>query len=261
MTTAIMLRNVEAITVEIQPEIKAQVAAILADCRSLTTVSDPLDFDAAVTAQREASQLTKSLDSVRKDVTRPLDEMKAKAIELVRQLTDPLASEISRLSTLNAAFEAQRRLKAEEAARKIREEQAAKEREALRIAQAERQRIQEETRAKLATAAAEDRAKLEADAARRQQEADDAARAKMDAAHNAAALASSQAVSAKPSGLTLRVEPAYEITDAKALFAVRPEWFEVKPRDGLIKSSLRQIDPSTTIPGLRHWREEKVSAR
>lgn len=59
----------------------------------------------------------------------------------------------------------------------------------------------------------------------------------------------------------MQVLPQYEITDLKAVYAARPEWFELKPRDGLIKSALRQIDPTAEIPGMRHWREEKVSTR
>lgn len=62
-------------------------------------------------------------------------------------------------------------------------------------------------------------------------------------------------------GTGTRTEVEYEITDVKAAYAHRPEWFELKPRDSVIKSALRAMEAGTEVPGVKFTKIAKAILR
>lgn len=265
MSTAIIVSKLEAVEVAVSDEVRARVASVLEECREITEITNGMDAAIAVDAQRAASQLNKAIEANRLEVTRPLDALKDKILTTQRELTTPLSEEVARLSRLGAAFETKRRAEEAEKLRAAREEQARIEREAREKAEAERRRIADEARA------AEEEARANGDdlgaAIAQQEAAEKAAEAERVAAveaERAATAARERAIVAapppKPTGARLNVKPAYEITDLKAALAHRPEWFEIKPRDGVIKAALKTVPEGAEIPGIRHWRETSLSA-
>jgi hypothetical protein len=50
----------------------------------------------------------------------------------------------------------------------------------------------------------------------------------------------------------------FEITDAAALYAVRPEFFTLEPRRSAIKSA---INKDTKLTGLRVWEQVNTNVR
>lgn len=55
---------------------------------------------------------------------------------------------------------------------------------------------------------------------------------------------------ATAAGMKAKMETFHEITDAAALYAVRPEWFELVPKKVVMKAA---ISKTTILPGLRVW--------
>jgi hypothetical protein len=260
MQKAMTIQNVESVRVELSDAVRSLVAEALADCQGIKAVTDPLDFDASINAQRAAAQLRKSIDSQRKEITRPLDDVKSKCIALVEELLVPLAAEEHRLSGMNAAYEAERRRKAEEEARRIRAAALLAEREAEAKAAQERQRIADQQRADAARASAQERAAIEARAGEEMRLAEERAAAAAEASR-LQAMQQLSTLQTPTTGAAMLTHSRYEITDLAACYAARPEWFELKPRDGIIKSALKVMDETTQIPGMRHWKEQKLSTR
>jgi len=62
----------------------------------------------------------------------------------------------------------------------------------------------------------------------------------------------------KVSGKVVKKEVMFEITDAEALYAARPEFFTLEPRRSAIKAS---INKDTRLPGLKCWEAVSTSVR
>ena len=62
----------------------------------------------------------------------------------------------------------------------------------------------------------------------------------------------------RAAGLISKTEVMFEITDAAALYAARPEFFTLEPRRSVIKSA---ITKDTKLTGLRVWEEKKTAVR
>lgn len=121
-----------------------------------------------------------------------------------------------------------------------------------RKAEAEAARIAAEASRAAAEAAAKERT-LEA----KERAADNVfavAQTKIVEARQAAA----NAVPSRPSGVSVRQYPKFEVTDIKALYAAHPDYCNIEPNGSVIIGIMRQ-NPNIKIPGVRTWWEAGAS--
>jgi len=229
----------------------------------------------------------KDVNAVRLAISRPLDEAKARLIELAKDHCSPLLEIQDRLERIGTEFveNERRRVEAEERAR--RDELARLERERLETerklaaerlaAERERQRIEAEAEAKAASIkSARQRAIFEA---QQQRLADE--RAERDHAQAVLAAAGLEAKqkeleaairaplpeAERATGQSSRRYVKFRVTDARAVFTARPELctLEVKPSAVSAvcfpKPDASESAPDTSIPGMEMWWELKLTYR
>ena len=223
---------------------------LVARLRAVPRVKDAASLDVAAEAAKAATAWLREVEAARKAVKAPFADA-AKAVDaLAGEAVEPLAGELQRV---REAIDAHVRA---EAARRAREEEERR-REAARI-EAERERAAreaEEARERALARARTDAAREKAEAKAAQALADAAAEAAL--AHADLAVAATPA--AKPSGLTERREPRFEVLDAHAAYAARPDLFELTPKTAFIKACIR--NGTQAVPGLRIWWETTTALK
>lgn len=189
-------------------DILARRDALMTECRAITQIGDQVDADCAGRVLQEAVTLTRGVEKSRSEVKAPVLDLGRAIDGVARNITEPLQAEVNRLQRLLGSWlEARRR------------EQAEAE---VRVRQAEAER--------LAAAAQEPDPGKAAETMRQA------------VLETNAALA--QAAPPKIEGAGLRVQVTVEVFNPAALYAVRPDLVELKPRLAAIKEAL------VTNPGL-----------
>jgi hypothetical protein len=223
-----------------RPEIELNPAAFnarevaLAAAGNVQEIASVTDLDAAAAALTTIKSLTKSVEDSRKDVKAPVLEVGRRIDSVAKEYLTPLEVEARRLSAMVGSY------------------QEAKRREA--------ERIREGEAAKQAAALAEMQAKQAAAERAGDTEAADAARAKAAQEIAASQLAVIAAEGPKADGITTRTNWKFEVTDAAALYASRPELCIVEPNNAAIRAVVKATK-GAAIPGLRIWQEAAAVVR
>lgn len=193
----------------------------------------------AIASRRDLKVLMSEADSSEEFYKKPFYIIYKWVIATVAAYKLELVNEESRLKKLTDNF-AKRELEKQEAAQKLIDEAKERAEKAASDALAEQERI-----AKLARP----QAKKEIDAEERVQQTQVDLRA--------AEVRIVKPV-AKAAGQFIRRVIKFEITDAKALYAVRPEWFELIEKRQIINASIAK---DTQLPGLKIWESIETGAR
>lgn len=140
---------------------------LLASVRDLTIDSDPV-YEAAASDLAKAKAMVKAIEAERMDLTRPLDELKAKIMDKYRPAKEVCAAVIALIEPKMLAYRRRKQEEAE-AERRRQEELARQERERL-------EREAAEARRKAAEEAEAARQRAEAEAAEARRKADEEAK-------------------------------------------------------------------------------------
>lgn len=241
---------------------------LLAKARRGKSVTSPESAENAAAFLKELTEFTRSIEDARKIVkARPLqlcNDIDALAKKLVGELT----VETARISRLLGAWQAEQNRIAEDRRQKAWEDEQRIKREADEKARIEAERARLETealeakasRARSAEKAAEWTKK--ADQREEQSRTDAAAHvAKTEQAIVDTRVAAAAITPVKPEGLATRSEVCFEVTDIQALFEAAPFLVTLAPNNAAIKAAVKGLASGQTLPGVRHWRENKAIVR
>lgn len=220
-------------------EARAQRDDLLTQAASVTTVADRIDADSATAVLRELKAYAARIEEARSRAKAPALEIGRKIDALAKELVAAVTTEAGRIAKVVGAYELEEKRKADEA-------RYAAEAEARRIAQ-EAERAAAKARAAAPDALAADRA---ADAI-----AEKAVAQVVAVRQQAATVAP-----ARQTGTQVREDVCFEVTDIRALYQAHPELVTLEPNGTAIRAILR-ANPNLQVPGLRHWREAKLSVR
>mgnify|MGYP001550067541 CR=1 FL=1 len=212
---------------------------LLLDAGTVTTVTDRLDADCAVSVLRSLTDFLKEIESQREAVKAPVLKIGREIDALAKELVAEIKTQEARIARLCGAFEAEERRKAEDA---------------RRAAEAEAARIAFEAAAATRKAIA---------AAPTQEAAHRATDAIAGTALTKIAEVRQTAIAAAPPKVAesqLRSTPKFEVTDMAAFYAAKPDLVKLEPHNAAITAILR-ANPNIIIPGLRHWVDEKLNLR
>lgn len=216
--------------------------------RAILEVAQAYSIDSPEMAAAAAEELgsikakQKELDELRKSLTRPLDEAKARIMDLFRKPQELLAQAETTIKGAIGSWQAEERLRAEEQRRAAEE-----------VARAERERLAEEARqaeeaAKAAAAAGDESAAAEAQA----KAVVLAAEAEV-VEHLAPAVVEAPA---KLAGVSTRQDWDFEIVDANAI----PREFLVVD-EKKVRAYVKAMKSDAKIPGVRVFAKEVIAAR
>lgn len=235
-----------------------QASRLLADAQSLS-ITTTAEYNAAAALLPAVKGLASKLEAERFSQTRPLDQQKARVIELYRPLTDTLTKAEGIVKRGLAAFQAeQRRLQQEQ--QRIADEAARREREAAEKRATEaREKAEEQARLLREAALAEEdelvAAKLELQAARFEERAEMRAEKWEDRA--AAVVAPVVPVDIpKAAGISSREVWKFAITDHASI----PREYLI-PDEKAIGGVVRALKGKTNIPGVRVFSEDTIASR
>lgn len=241
---------------------------LLANARRGTSVRTADGAQRAAEIMRDIKSFTGLIEATRKEVKAPVLDIGKKIDAVSASLTLDLQAEYDRISRLLGAYQAEERRKQEEAAQRAREE----EQRLIREAQEKQRAIDEEAQRKAAELEAKAaNARTEANAAKYQAEAD-AVRAKAEQDQRAAADKTADAIvetrvsvetasAPRPTGLAVRGEIKFEVTNIQALYDAAPAFVILEPNNAAIKAALKAMPEGQSLPGVKHWTEQKASIR
>ncbi len=241
----IKLGRVDDVSVSLIPTVEARRDALLVKSEAVKAVDTPEQQDQAMEFARRIKRALNDVEAARKEVKRPVLDLEERIDGLAKDFVKSMREELDRLMLLVSGFQARERIR-------VQAEEARRQAEVRRLREEE-----EEARQRMASAEvalAKPRAGLGELAAAEQAEA-----AVFDAAgRTAVAAAAPPAVVERTSGMVQKKVLTFEVTDAAALYAARPDFFELVQRRSIIRAS---VTKETVLPGLRVWEEEKVEVR
>jgi len=236
---ALIHSNIETAVVSLAPDANQRKQEILTLSAAVVAVTSPAELEIAVARMRDIKRLTTEVETTRKAVKQPVINLGKRIDEIAESFSLELANETTRINRLVTGFQL------------AEQERVRKEQEAI---EAERRRKEEE-----AAAALREQERL---ANLKKPNVAKEVAAEVKFIETQAALQQVQTIAppaaARASGLVVKTEVAYEITDAAALYAVRPEFFDLVPKKSVIKVS---ITKNTKLPGLKVWEETKTGVR
>jgi hypothetical protein len=235
MNTLTITPALQSVEITATQEYKDRRDALLGAAVSIQTVADRLDADCAVACLRNLTKFQKGIEDARSEAKAPVLDLGRRIDAIAKELAAAVTAEANRISRLVGAFEAEERKKAEAARRQ---------------AEAEIARIAEEARKK--ADAAINTARNAEDLARKE----DAIKA--DVAEQIAAIKFAPPV--KTDGAQLREVICFEVLDIQALFAAEPSLVTLEPNGTAIRAILK-ANPNLKLPGVKHWRENKLNVR
>ena len=215
---------------------KATRDALLIEAAGVTTITDRLDADAAVSVLRGLKDFLKTIEAQREAAKAPALDVGRRIDALAKELVAAVKNEEARIARICGAFEAEERRKADDA-------RIAAQNEAARIAYEAAQKERE---------------------AQRTMKPEAAARASDDIAAKAqtqiAAVRAAAAPAPRTENTQVRSTVLFEVTDMNALHAAHPELVVLEPNGTAIRAILN-ANPNLKVPGLRHWKEQKLNVR
>lgn len=223
-----------------RPEIELTPAAFEARRVALTAsgnvkaIASVEDLDAAAAALTQIKSITRSVEDSRKEVKAPVLDVGRRIDSVAKDYLTPLEAEAKRLSAMVGTYQEAQRRKAEKARQEAEEAQ----RKAL-----------EEMQAKQAEALAKG-----------DEAAADSARAEAAEKIAESQLAVVAAEGPKADGIVTRTSWKFEVEDAAALYAARPELCIIQPNNAAIRAVIK-ASKGAKIPGLRIWSEAGAIVR
>ena len=227
--------------IAINPEVEKLKAELLANSKSLLTISDDMTRDIAILT---ASELKSHLAAVEKDrvaLKEPFLTAGRMIDSAAKTHVTELETELKRLNNLAGAYEAEKQRLARIAEQQRAAEEARLAREKM-AAEREAARLEEEARKKTEAAAAKGRELTDTQKAKQMEEQMDAAeavaRAEMERCRIEAErfAASEKAAESKPTGAYLHPEIEVTVHDIKALYAKEPACVKLTADISMIKA-------------------------
>lgn len=207
--------------------------AALQSASGITTVENLFEANQAKSAMDALNDLKKGIEASRKQAKEPALHIGRKIDGIAKDFIGDVIAEVTRLQKVLGEYQ---RIEAEKKRQAEREAWRQKQAALDKAAAEQKARIAEESKGRTGT--------MSADVAEIAAKAD-----KEIALANQTAANSHQAVS----GLRVRKTVKFEITDAAALLAARPDLFT--PDDSKIRAALKLTQ---SIPGLNVWEESKA---
>lgn len=214
--------------VSLSPDAAQRKLEVLKLASAVKRVTTPPELELAVGRMRDIKRLLKEVEDTRKAVKEPIRAMGSKVDELAQNFSQQLNDEMDRINPMVTGYQEaeQRRVREEE-----QRQEAARQEAAKKAADAERER--------------ERLAGLSRPSPAKEIAAEQKVEETQVALQQAVAVAPMKA--ARASGLVVKTVIEFEITDAAALYAVRPEWFTLEPKRAIIKAS---VTKATKLPGI-----------
>lgn len=214
--------------------------ALLAKARRGTSVANSASAEKAGEVLKEIKTFTRAIEDARKEVKEPVIEVGKRIDGLARELVADLDAEATRISRLVGAWQAEQNRIADQKRREAWEEE---------------QRIRDEANRKIQEAREHSRTE-----ASFEKKAD-----KIDAQATQAIIdtrvAAAGTIAPKPAGLSTREEICFEVTDIQALYESAPFLVSLTPNTAAIKAAIKGLTGQQTLPGVRHWKEQKAIVR
>lgn len=241
---------------------------LLARARKGTIVTTPESAEKAGSILKEVKAFTRLIEDARKIVKEQPLKLCRDIDALASKLVSELETEATRISRLLGAWQAEQNRIAEEARRKAWEEEQRIKREAEEKARAEALRVrkeQEELELKASRARSDEKAaEWRAKAAQREEESQTASAAHVAQTEQAIVetrVAAAAIAPPKPAGLATRKEVCFEVTDIQALYDAAPFLVTMSPNNAAIKAAVKGLSSGQSLPGVRHWEENKTIVR
>ncbi len=239
MKDLLIVPQIENKPTAISPEAEAKKKEIMARSALVIQVTNPAELQICVGQSQEIQRLLNEADGSVEFAYRPFknicDWISSKGKEYKLRLLD----EKARLKKLMDHFAAQEAVRVEAEQRKLDEARQKAEREA-EVALAEQVRL----------------ANLAKPSPKKEIAAEVKVQAAVENLHKIQTAVAPQA--AKAAGYGAKKVVKHEITDAAALYAVRPEWFELVPKKSIMNAS---ITATTKLPGLKVWETIETQTR
>lgn len=231
MNDLLIVPKIENRPSAISPEAEAKKNELLTRSALVLQVTNPTELQIAVNQSQEIQRLLNEADGSIEFHYRPFksicDWISSKGKEYKLRLLE----EKARLKKLMDHFAAQEQERVEAEQRKIDEDRMKAEREAA-AAIAEQERL----------------ANLAKPSPKKEIAAEIKVQAAVENLRKVETTVAPQA--AKAAGYGAKKVVKWEITDAAALYAVRPEWFELVPKKSVMNNSIKM---ATNLPGLKVW--------
>lgn len=208
-------------------------------------VTTPEEQSLAVRRGRELKLFLGQIESDRKTVKGPVIAVEKRIDELAKELRKELEIEVLRIEGLVNAFQdlEDRRVAAEE---RERQQRIAKAEEDRRAAESLVREAEDKlTNESASLDDAENACLAQELAAQTNERANEILRAPLPVAN-------------RVQGMVQRTELQFTITDAAALYAEKPGWFELVPKRRVIRDNITE---HTVLPGIKIWMEKQTSLR
>lgn len=274
---ALTLKNVGAVTIEIQADAQKIKADSLAVAKPITAIASDRDQQQAVNALRSLQSLSKAVEKSRTEVKAPVLNIGRDIDKKASEFVADIEAESKRLNKLITDYVVKQQQLAAEAERARQAELARIEEEKRKAAAAEAARVAElarieEEKRKAAEAAflaeTEDEQRVADEAAVRAREAEALERQRIEAEQQRQAELAKQSARTeaavirapvKAAGQVVRKVAKFEVTDISALYAARPHLVRIEANTAAINGVL--ASGTREIPGLRIWEEVQTQVR
>lgn len=257
-TQLMVMKNYDAAVVELMPGADKMRDDLLEATSMVVAVENDMAAQIAVDYLGDINRMLKEVEACRKALKAPVNTLAGQIEELARTFSEKLNAEVQRLKGMLNAHEEVKR----EAARKLEKEQLdrqfAEEQERRRI-EAEQQKLREDAHRKLEKAKTEKQELKVLAESQEQQQALERQRADLLKKQEETAQAAIVRQPVKAAGSIVKTVWKYEVTDAAALYAAKPELVKLEP-------SAKSINAAITLglrncPGIRIWSQADVGAR
>lgn len=225
---------------------EAEKKHLLDMASEITQVTNAAEQSVAVLRGRGIKSWLNAVEAARKAVKAPVRILEKRIDEIAETHCVDLVIEMNRINSLVLGFQEQERKRVEEENRKREEE--------VRRAQRAKQEADSKAAAAVDAVTEKEAGLTEAEQAIMAQEEAKAAQENFEVAVRAPLAEATRAT-----GMTVRTDVVrFEVTDAKALYALHPEWFELVPKRRIIGDS---ITKDTRLEGLKVWTETVTGFR
>lgn len=225
---------------------EAEKQHLLDMASEITQVTNAAEQAVAVLRGRGIKSWLNAVEAARKAVKAPVRRVEARIDEIAETHSAELVAEMERLNFLVRVFQEKERKRVEEENR-LREEE-------VRRAEAAKREADSKAAAAVEAVTEKEAGLTEAEQAIMAQEEAKAAQENFEVA-----VRTPIAEATRATGMTVRTDVVrFEVTDAKALYAVHPEWFELVPKRRIIGDS---ITKDTKLAGLKVWTETVTGFR
>lgn len=271
--SALVLRGSNDLGIDIAPSATEARDTALSFACTIAEISDTTPAQLVVDTIKELKAIQKSVEDSRVTVKAPVLELTRRIDTVAKAFIGPVDTEVRRLDAILTAYQQeQERIRREAEAKRLAAIRAAQEAEerARREAEAARLKAEQEAAEAAQTAheqadpfaeaeatAAIHRAAVEAQVKATEAQALAATAIKAATVETAAAMAAP-----KPTGMSVRRQPDFEVVDLLALANARPDLVTIQPKRAEILSHMRKLTPwddkRQLCPGLKGWWDGKV---